>query len=78
GALEGETNYVDEQVGKIINKVYPLLNDRNKLWVLYQPMSFSRKLITRLRNDLIYAGQIEFPPGDNLNQVTAVYIFETK
>ncbi|MFA4988242.1 MAG: glycosyltransferase family 39 protein [Candidatus Omnitrophota bacterium] len=77
-ALEGEPDYIDEQVGKIINKVYPLLNDRNKLWVLYQPMSFSRKLITRLRNDLIYAGQIEFPPGDNLNQVTAVYIFETK
>jgi hypothetical protein len=77
-ALEGEEEYVNMEIDRLISQVYLLLKENTRLWLLYQPAIFSQKLFDRLNRDLEVIGNVNFAPGDNLNQAEKVYIFRKK
>lgn len=77
-ALKGDQKYIDLEIEKLVEKIYPLLSRDNKLWVLYQPMKFSRCLVERLNNDLDCESDVLNLPGCNLNQVQRILVFRKR
>ncbi len=74
--LESDEKYIYREIAKLMNKIYPLFHGKNRLWLLYSRYTFSDILLHRLNRDFKNTGIIEFMPGDNLNQINKIYIFE--
>lgn len=75
-ALKGEEKYTNLEIKKLILKIYPLVNENNRLWLVYHPIVLVDRLINKLREDFKNTKFIKFCPGDNLNQIQGVYIFK--
>ncbi|MFH0912662.1 MAG: glycosyltransferase family 39 protein [Candidatus Omnitrophota bacterium] len=77
-ALMGDEKYINFEIKKLTEKIYPLLNENNRLWILYQPYIFSDRLLYTLKKDFKNTDIITYPKGDNLNQVSRLYIFKRR
>jgi len=77
-ALVGDKKYINSEIRELIEKIYPLLKQGNKLWVLYQPFTFSDKLLEALGKEFENTNIINYLKGDNLNQISKIYIFKRR
>ena len=73
-AIKADRAFLNAEVDKLTSKIYPLLENDDRLWLIYNPIAFW--LACRLFEDLEVVGFLEFAEGDNWDQVFCVYIFK--
>ena len=73
-AIKADRAFFNAEADELISKIYPLLDNDDRLWLIYHPMAFW--LACRLFEDFEPVGFLEFTEGDNLNQIFCVYIFK--
>jgi mannosyltransferase len=71
--------YINRQKDKILGEIYPLLTEKNKLWVLCQEKLESDIIfLNALKKDLDIVHTVKFMRGENKCQIDTIYIFKKR
>lgn len=77
-AFVGGEEYINLEIKKLMEKIYPLLTRTNKLWILYYPFTFSDRLLEVLEKEFENTAILHLREGDNLNQISKICIFKKR
>jgi hypothetical protein len=71
-------HFVDLEINKVLDKIYPLLTKDNKLWLLYRSFAFVDRLLEKLNEEFDNIKIINFSMGENPCQISKIYLFKKR